>query len=523
MRNLLKIRAFGTQLDNVGNGKLIMLVNAIKNAIPKSSARKSSRDIDRLVEIAQNSLVNGQSSEAIDAYESAIALGCSTVGVYCALGNLYLASGDVQRAERLAITALIKFPSHIPSHRLLGDSLNQKFPKDVVSNCYHGNFPPYIGEKYFPDSLNSISVSDSLYIERHLAYSQETTDLFPPKKIDTETHENFFLEKAHSPDRFVDVISDGSVWYDDFNIALFDGDSNRFNDHPVSIGYGPMLQHLKTQRDAFRIEGTAMLLGARGSCGFGHWMLDTLPALDAIEKCGFPIASIDKFIISGADLGFKRSTLESIGISSDRIYDVAQNPHVCADKLIVADVVTNMARRMGSWVPGFLRKEFLLKQFEGKERDHNNTIRNRRLYISRGGVGTRGVENEEELVKFIEQYGFEHITIESMSLQEQALLFNECETIIAPHGAALTNMAHCRQGTKVIEFFNAHIEPCFWIMGRLCKLDYYHHYCGKKDNAAHDSQDRRLRSVGTGINSSYTIDICELSNLFEYAGITRIQ
>jgi len=86
-----------------------------------------------------------------------------------------------------------------------------------------------------------------------------------------------------------------------------------------------MLQHLMAQRDAFRIQGTAMLLGARGSCGFGHWMLDTLPALDAIEKCGFPIDSIDKFIISGADLGFKRSTLERIGISSDQIYDVAQN------------------------------------------------------------------------------------------------------------------------------------------------------------------------------------------------------
>jgi len=110
-----------------------------------------------------------------------------------------------------------------------------------------------------------------------------------------------------------------------------------------------------------------------------------------------------------------------------------------------------------------------------------------------------------------------------MSLQEQAVLFNECETIIAPHGAALTNMAHCRPGTKVIEFFNAYIEPCFWIMGRLCKLDYYHHYCGIKDNAAHDSQDRRLRSVGTEMNSSYVIDIDELSNLFEYASITKIQ
>lgn len=500
-----------------------MLVNATENAIPNSSAHKSTQDIDSLVKIAQNFVVNGQSSEAIDAYESVIALGCATAAVYCALGTLYLASGDFQRAERLAITALMKLPSHIPSHRLLGDSLSQNFPNDVVAKCYHGLFPPYIGEKYFPDSLNSTSISDSPYIERHLAYSQETTDLFPPKKINTETHEYFFLEKAESPDRFVDVISDGRVWYDDFNIALIDGDSKRFNDHPVSIGYGPMLQYLMTKRDAYRIKGTAMLLGARGSCGFGHWMLDTLPALDAVEKCGFPISSIDKFIISGADLGFKRSTLESIGISSDRIYDVAQNPHVCADKLIVADVVTNMARRMGSWVPRFLRQEFLLKQFEGKQRDLEDNIQNRRVYISRGGVGTRGVLNEDELVNFIEQYGFEHITIESMSSQQQARLFNECETVIAPHGAALTNMAHCQPGTKVIEFFNAHIEPCFWILGRLCKIDYYHHYCGTKDNASHDSQDRRLRSVGTGINSSYAIDIRELSNLFEYAGITKIQ
>ena len=126
-----------------------MSVNAIKNPTQISPVRKSSRDIDRLVEIAQKNQVGGQNGEAIDAYESAIALGCSTVGVYCALGNLYLASGDVLRAERLAITALIKFPSHIPSHRLLGDSLNQTFPKDVVSHCYHGVFPPYIGVNTF--------------------------------------------------------------------------------------------------------------------------------------------------------------------------------------------------------------------------------------------------------------------------------------------------------------------------------------------------------------------------------------
>lgn len=499
-----------------------MSVSALKSLMPKIIMPKGLSEIDRLVINAQQSIAEGKDNIAIDAYENAIALGCTTVGVHCALGNLYLKVDENLRAERLAIQALVRKPNHIPAMRLLGDSLKKKFPADVVKNCYHGSFPPYIGEKYFHNSLDSIKMVDSPFVQRHLAYPAESAFLYPPKKIHHDTHKEFFLQRAVSPDRYVDVISEGSVWYDDFNIALFDGNQNRLNDHPVALGYGPMTQHLAAKTEPFKIEGTAMLIGARGSCGFGHWMLDTLPALDAVQKSGIPLDSIDKFIISGGELGFKRTTLESFGITADRIYDVAQCSHVSADKLIVADVVTNMARRMGSWVPEFLRNEFLLKQLETNESepiDIGESESGRRLYISRGGVGTRGVENEEEIVSFIEQYGFERITIETMTLQEQARLFNQCEVVIAPHGAALINLVHCRPGTKLIEFFSEHIEPCFWIMSRLSKLDYFHHYCGANDE--NTRAEPSVKAVKNGVNGSYTVNLDELSNLFEYAGVIK--
>lgn len=36
---------------------------------------------------------------------------------------------------------------------------------------------------------------------------------------------------------------------------------------------------------------------------------------------------------------------------------------------------------------------------------------------------------------------------------EQIYLFSEARFIIAPHGAALTNLIACKEGTKVIAFF----------------------------------------------------------------------
>ncbi|WP_442935781.1 glycosyltransferase family 61 protein [Nostoc sp.] len=57
----------------------------------------------------------------------------------------------------------------------------------------------------------------------------------------------------------------------------------------------------------------------------------------------------------------------------------------------------------------------------------------------------------------------------------QAKTLSNAEVIVAPHGAGLTNLIFCSQGTKVIEIFSPHyLNLTYWGLSNLMKLDYYY-------------------------------------------------
>lgn len=64
-----------------------------------------------------------------------------------------------------------------------------------------------------------------------------------------------------------------------------------------------------------------------------------------------------------------------------------------------------------------------------------------KLYISRRDAVHRRVLNEDELLEELTRRGFETITLEGMSLSDQVSRFAASSVIVAPHGAALTNLA----------------------------------------------------------------------------------
>ena len=84
----------------------------------------------------------------------------------------------------------------------------------------------------------------------------------------------------------------------------------------------------------------------------------------------------------------------------------------------------------------------------------------------------RGVENEDDLVALLSEYGFQHLEMEDFSVKEQAEVFNSADVIVTPHGGALANMVFCKSGTKIIELFAHHVFSYFYGLANLCDLDY---------------------------------------------------
>ena len=75
----------------------------------------------------------------------------------------------------------------------------------------------------------------------------------------------------------------------------------------------------------------------------------------------------------------------------------------------------------------------------------------KRIYISREDSIYRRILNEKEVMKHLELYGFQKISLTNIPLLEQFALFKNAEIIITVHGAALTNIIFCNQNTRVIE------------------------------------------------------------------------
>lgn len=75
----------------------------------------------------------------------------------------------------------------------------------------------------------------------------------------------------------------------------------------------------------------------------------------------------------------------------------------------------------------------------------------RRLYLSRAGAGRRLLENDDDIAAALAPFGFEVADFGRASLSEQIAAFQGADSIVAPHGAALSNILFMRPNSFVVE------------------------------------------------------------------------
>lgn len=80
-----------------------------------------------------------------------------------------------------------------------------------------------------------------------------------------------------------------------------------------------------------------------------------------------------------------------------------------------------------------------------------NKTPHRRLYISRAKAERRLLLNEKEIWPILEKLGFEKVFMEDLDFIDQITAMQQAEIVLAPHGAAITNVIFCQQGTHVVE------------------------------------------------------------------------
>lgn len=101
------------------------------------------------------------------------------------------------------------------------------------------------------------------------------------------------------------------------------------------------------------------------------------------------------------------------------------------------------------------------------------------LYISRKETGRRKVKNEKEVSKLIKESAGKILILEELNWTDLLSYFNNCEVLISPHGASLTNILFSSSSVKIIEFRHqsSKAQNMYFSLSSSLKLDYFYIKC----------------------------------------------
>jgi hypothetical protein len=236
------------------------------------------------------------------------------------------------------------------------------------------------------------------------------------------------------------------------------------------------------------VDEPVAVLASRGDANYYHFLLDVLPKLALLAEAGVDTAGL---LYAPLALPFQRELLVACGVDLDRVIDSARVPHLRARELAAAGL-PDAHLRTPPWVVRFLRERLLPADVPATGR----------LYVTRGSRRhNRIVRNEQELLAALAPLGFTAVDPGALPLAEQIRLFAGAEAIVAPHGAALANLAFARPGTRVVELFPPDfVQGCYWKLADAVGLDYrYVVGAGRTPRATRLGRPDLMRGVASDI------------------------
>ncbi len=256
------------------------------------------------------------------------------------------------------------------------------------------------------------------------------------------------------------------------------------------------------------LSGETLLLGnSAGANCYYHWMMDVLPKLAYLQNAGVDLNKIDHFLVREIAHPFQTESLAQLGIGLDCVVETARHPYWTCDSLKMVNLVHNVNLSMHPMVPEWVKKNFSNGYCENSVTPpcpaNKDAAGKLKLFIQRPDGVRRGVKNQPELTQLLESYHFQSVTMEGMTIRQQAELLNQASVIVSTHGGALTNMVYAARGTTVIELFGHHVYPYYWGLANLCGHD-YHAVLQSPNDLPSLVQVKTAMSVGTAKNQAIT-------------------
>ncbi len=404
----------------------------------------------------------GKLVEALDHYNQAIALQPNFAQAYYSRGNTLIELEQFEEGVRNYQLAIAYNPNFADAYLNLGDVFQYqgKFDQAIINYLQVLRIEPNTTKVYSP--LSHIMGKLGKMDDAHECHNHRLPRNLLKQYCELiQIEQQVFFADPEPPSKFIGILNNARAWVEpDEKVIIFNSQDRIIAD----VCEGKLYQFIISEQTlpaAYYIQGKVVLLTARWSQNYYHWMFDSLPRLQIMRDYHIDLEDIDKFVVIGDQKQFQQETLNFLGIPTHKIITNEQYPHIQGENLIVP-----IGAGWNRFSSNFLRQTFLPNQNLENPKD--------RIYISRKKAQRRHVINEDKVMQLLAPYGFKPVILESMSVQEQVLLFAKAKFVIGPHGAGLANIVFCQPGTKVIEFLSPIYQmPYYREISQYVDLDYY--------------------------------------------------
>ncbi|MDR1947338.1 MAG: glycosyltransferase family 61 protein [Desulfovibrio sp.] len=292
----------------------------------------------------------------------------------------------------------------------------------------------------FPEVLEDIRITAVEAVREGTAVRRKIHDASyaPParvKSIETRLPEGFGAPEAHIPELYEYIFPDG------YCFRTFALDCRRRFIADTSAAFNDLYRNNKDirSRRPVIVNEDAVALNTWHASGYYTWLVELAGRL--LLCPGWR----DKLICVDDNFTYQDETFSLLGVPEEqvlvvadyRLYKFRSLSVVNAPPLRCCVPALDAVRGLSGLLP---------------REDYEDALP-KRLYLGRGDIGNRNVENGSELLALLEKYGFQEILCSQYPMHMQIRLARNADYIVCTHGAAGTNLLFCRPNVRFLEMF----------------------------------------------------------------------
>ncbi|MCF8342709.1 MAG: glycosyltransferase family 61 protein [Chitinophagaceae bacterium] len=211
------------------------------------------------------------------------------------------------------------------------------------------------------------------------------------------------------------------------------------------------------------------------STNFFHWMTEVVPKLQHLATIG------ENLIIYIPEPIFRQSFAKfTLSLFANISFRAISINHIT--KFIIQKAYfCNLKMQSGNYHPEIIKGAALFLKTSVQQ----NYLSAKRVFIYRDILDGRGIENFNEIIPLLDQYGFHIVDLGKLTTEEQIASMQNCEILAGVHGAGLTNMMFLPSGAKVLELrrHDDNLNNCYFSLASALGHNYYYLLCNVNDES----------------------------------------